>query len=198
MQYRKYLLFLTSFAFYSLVFVPFAHASILGDLLDKAQKLFVPTQGEDTQSVSVTSQISLAPRGDINENGQVDAGDTLRFFYTLKNSTDVTYPFVTLETHVPRNQLNFIHNIVGASGITEKNSSIQIVNLVLLPHQSRNISFDARTNFITGADVLISTQAEVIASDHKPLANVEKKELRVKALPKLSQPSLLKSQHTTQ
>jgi len=76
------------------------------------------------QTPSVSSRIELDPSGDLNHNGQVDGGDTLKFSYAVKNPTNKAFPFSSLETHIDSSKLNYIHNIKGVSSLDAGSKTI--------------------------------------------------------------------------
>src|SRR5260221_91096 len=79
------------------------------DIVKSIQQVFKPPAKTPPPALSVDSKISLAEDGDVNKNGQIDAGDTVRFSYTVTNTTDKDQTFATLKTNINRKQLNFIH-----------------------------------------------------------------------------------------
>lgn len=94
---------------------------------------------------TVESDITLAPDGDADNNGEMDGGDTVRFSFVLSNGTDTAHPFSNLKTNIKRDSIHFIHNIKGVTGID--NSTLELPNIYVLPNSKLEISFDARLNF---------------------------------------------------
>ena len=99
----------------------------------------------------------------------------------INNPTNNEFAFATLKTNIPRTSLNFIHNIQGTVNLSDKNGTITIPNLRINPGQELVISFDARINYFTETDSIISTEPEIITSDNKPLIKSDKKEIKAKA-----------------
>lgn len=126
--------------------------------------------------VTIDSTISLAPLGDINKNGQIDAGDTVTFSYTLTNTSNTEYAFVTLVTNIDRNQLHFIHNVRGSASLTDRGGTINIPNIRLGPLQTVSIQFDSRVNFNPSKDVVLATQPELLNSDRTVIGRSQRKE----------------------
>lgn len=132
--------------------------------------------------LAIDSAITLAPGGDVANNGEVDAGDIIRFSYTITNPSDKKYAFATLKTNIDRRQLSFIHNVQGTSGITDDGETISIPNIRLEPSQSLEITFDARINYYQDADKTVSTESEFLNSDKKLIEKSAKKEIKAKKI----------------
>lgn len=156
-----------------LLFSKTAHASILDDIKSALS-------GTDKKTLTLTSNITHAPNGDLNKNGQFDSGEILKFSYVIDNPTDKEISFATLKTNIPRNNLNFIHDIKGTPSLSDKNKTITIPNLRINPGEKLEISFNARLNYFTDADKGISTEPEIITSDKKSLLKSKKKEIKAK------------------
>ena len=153
------------------------HASIFDNLADGVKNLFPP---ESQKDFTIESTIMLAPQGDVNKNGQVDAGDTITFTYFLSNPTDKELTFNTLKTNIPRNTLHFIHDIRGTSSLSDKNNTIEIPNLRINPYQDLAVSFNARVNYFQNSDQTIWTQPEFITQDKKSFFKGTRKEIKAK------------------
>ncbi len=173
--------------FITLIFISFsptrAHANFFTDVVDKVKSIFVKEDKPQQTDLSIDSQIVLAPGGDVNNNGQIDSGDIVRFIYSVKNSSDKTYAFSTIKTNINRNSLNFIHNIIGVSGLADNAREITLPNIRLYPHQDRLISFDARVNYFEDEDHQIETTAVLETAD-KSVIKAAKKEITAKKLKK--------------
>lgn len=184
-KFKNLSLILLVFVIFSLILSPkLAHAKFVDDFIGQVKDFI--NLGDDknvnTKEIRVESDISLAPDGDMDKNGVVDAGDIVRFTYTLTNTTDTEYSFGTLKTHIDRKMLNFIHNVRGASGLIDENATIEIPNIVLSPHQMHVISFDARINYHKDEDKVISTDSELFTHDNKPLSKSQRKEVHAKKM----------------
>lgn len=162
--------------YFFLSFTSFSHAALWDDIVKNIQGI----AGGTTGSLSLNSSISLAPEGDANKNGQIDSGDTIRFSYTINNPTTKEISFATLKTKIPRNYLNFIHNIEGTMNLSDKNNTIIIPNLRINPGQNLEVKFDARVNYFSDSDKTIFTEPEIVTSDNKPFLKSVKKEIKAK------------------
>lgn len=169
---RHYKIFLIVFLPILLFFqIQSAHAAILDDLFKDIKNFINPGK------LAIDSEITLAPGGDVANNGEIDAGDIVRFSYTLTNTSDKKYAFANLKTNIDRKQLNFIHNVQGTSGITDDDETISIPNVRIEPSQSLQITFDARINYFQDSDSTISTESEFLDSDKKLIEKSAKKEV---------------------
>lgn len=158
------------------------HASLLNNIVDGVKNvLSKEDKNVKNKDFTIESNIELAPDGDINNNNQIDAGDIVRFTYTIINTTDQTYSYATLKTNIDRKQLNFIHSLRGATGLSDEDGTITFNNVRINPREQRIISFDARINYFR-EDKLISTEPEFVDSDNKPIVKSQKKEVLAKKL----------------
>lgn len=167
-------LLLVLFAFQNQSAYAFDFSDLFTDL-----KNFINHTGSKPGNLTIDSEIALAPDGDINKNNEIDAGDIVRFTYTLRNTTNKSYSFGTLETNIERKQFNFFHNLIGANNLVDDNKTIKISNVRINPGEALIMSFDARTLYREN-DIQISTEAEFIDSDHKSLIKSVKLEKLVK------------------
>jgi len=151
-----------------------AHASILDTILNSIKNTFSPSQ-----QLSISSKIDLAPNGDLNKNGQITAGDTIKFTYVLSNITGNSYSFATLKTNINTTILNSLSNIQGTTSINDANHTITIPYVHLNPDQQLTISFTAQTNFNKDSNQTLSTQPEIIDQNNKSLATGQKQEVTV-------------------
>jgi hypothetical protein len=154
---------------------PQAYASILDDVVNGVKKFFTP---EPKKEFIIDSKIELAPDGDVDKNGQISAGDIIRFTYSLSNKTDREYSFATLKTNINRKQLNFIHNIIGTASLNDDGQTIIIPNYRIGANQVATIMFDARINYITDKDTLITTEGDFVDKDRKTVVKALKKEIK--------------------
>ena len=134
------------------------------------------------KEVTVEGLITLASGGDVADNGEIDAGDVVRFTYTLKNTTDKKYTFGVVKTNVQRSQLNFIHNVVGVTGITESDGMIELPNTRLAAGQVLTVSFDARINYYQDDDKTIVTEPEFVDDKKNQVAKGDRKEIKAKKI----------------
>lgn len=168
-----------------------AHASVLDDFLNGV-KNFLNIPQDIKKELKIDANIELAPDGDVNKNGQIDAGDTVRFSYTITNTTDQAYSFATLKTNINRKQLNFIHNVTGATNLNDDGKTITISNFRIAPGQVVSLSFDARVNYFTKEDPVITTEADFIGKDKKSHAKSKRKEIKAKRILKEKIPGMVK------
>lgn len=134
--------------------------------------------------LTIESAITHAPNGDVNKNGQIDAGDTITFTYTIQNNTDKKYVYATLKTNIQRDSLNFIHNVTGVTGLKDDGKTIEFPNLRVEPGMIKVISFDAKINYFTEQDPIITTEPELITEDKKSLLKSVKKQIQGKRIKK--------------
>lgn len=149
---------------------------------------------EVKKEFTIESNITLAPDGDLDKNGQIDTGDIVRFTYTITNITDQDYSFATIKTNIDRKQLNFIHNVIGTASLDDDGKTIEIPNFRIAPNQTAAITFDARINYYTNEDPAIATEAELLGNDKKSIAKSSKKEIKAKRINKDKIPGMLKQQ----
>jgi len=161
------------------------------NLIEGAKNLFSPSKKE----LKIESSITLVPEGDVNKNGQIDAGDTVRFSYTLTNTTDKEYSFATLKTNINRKQLNFIHSITGASSLDDNGKTIEIPNFRIPPNQTATITFDARVNYYSTEDPVIATVPEFLDNNNKSITKSLKKEIKAMRINKDKIPGMIKIQN---
>lgn len=165
-----------------------AQASFLGDVVDKVKDFITP---DPKREFTIDSDIALAPGGDIDNDGQIDSGDIIRFTYTIKNITEEEYSYATIKTDVNRKQLNFIHNILGTPSLTDDGETIYIPNFRVGANQSSVVSFDARINYFTKEDSAISTVGEFLNENKKSIAKSEKKSIKALKMAKDKIPSFI-------
>lgn len=181
------------------------HASLFDDFInemnnklksgvDGVKSLVSPSANNNVRnnSLSVESDIKLAPDGDVNKNGQIDAGDTITFTYNIQNNTDKKYAYATLKTNIQRDSLNFIHNVSGVTGLKDDGKTIEFPNLRVLPKTVKVISFDAKINFFTEQDPTITTEPELVTEDKKSVLKSEKKQIQGKRIKKEDIPNQIK------
>ena len=136
---------------------------------------------EKSKEFTIESNIELAPDGDDNKNNEIDAGDIIRFTYTIINTTDQAYSFATLKTNIDRKQINFIHNLSGTTGVSDLDDTITIPNIRINAQEQRVISFDARINYFQ-EDKIVSTESEFVSFDKNSIAKSLRKEVKAKKL----------------
>lgn len=187
---RKYKLILSVIliAFF-LSFTGKAQASFLGDVVENVKEFFTG----DKDEIIADQSIALAPGGDVDKDGQIDAGDIIRFTYNIKNGTDKDYTFTTLKTNIDRKKLNFFHNIKGAASFDDDGKTITLPNFSLDASQATVISFDARTSYFTDKDETIATEFEIIDKNKTSLIKLDEKKVNIKKMAKEKLPKLIKN-----
>ncbi|MBI2011751.1 hypothetical protein HYS91_03205 [Candidatus Daviesbacteria bacterium] len=182
---------------FPLYFAPKVGAFFLEDLfnftLEKIQEVLTP-ESAPANNLTLDSDISLTPNGDLDKNGEIDSGEVIRFKYKINNNTNNEYSFITLETNIPRNLLNYIHNLQGSANLSSDKNTIVIPNLRINPGEDLTIQFDARVNYFTQSDETIFTEPKLVNKDKSKLMGSIKKELKVKKLKSDQKlPSVVKS-----
>ena len=129
---------------------------------------------------SVDSKVSLVPDEDLNHNGLLDGGDSVKFEYTITNPTRQGYAFASLNTHVDSSSWNFIRNIHGTTGVSQSGKEIILNNLVIGPGETRIIDFEMTAN-LNDADVTTSTTPELISANKSVLARGSVHQVEAKA-----------------
>lgn len=151
------------------------------EIFDRVKSIF--SEKEDVRILKkelvIEPAITLVSDGDKNKNGEIDAGDVVRFIYKLTNTTEKDISLGTLNTHINRKQFNFIHNIQGTTNISDNGTSLEILNLNIYAGETLEISFDART-INTKDDISISTEPVLNDSDKKLVTKASKIEKLVK------------------
>lgn len=169
---------LLTLAFYFLFSTP-TQASII----DNIKSIFSKKEDNNVKNKDFTidSQIELAPEGDENKDGEIDAGDIVRFTYTLKNITESNYSFATLKTNIDSKQVSFIHNIHGATGIVNDGKTVEIPYVRLNSGETLVINFDALINYFQ-EDKVIATEAEFVSFNKESIAKSARNEISAKKL----------------
>lgn len=112
-------------------------ANILEDFINGAKKIISP---EPKGELKIDSNISFAKDGDLNKNGEFDAGDFVTFSFKIENSSDQEYPFSSLKTRIPSDSINYIRNIYGVTGVVRGENVIEFPNIYLNNNEVLNIS----------------------------------------------------------
>lgn len=178
-----------------LVLTPQALAFSLPDLLKPVQDLIGKTplgSNSSDNQLTISSSISLAEHGDVNSNGQIDAGEIVTFKFTITNPTSEEYKYATLKTNIERGSLNFIHNVKGVTGIDDQDNNLSLANLRIAPSQTIEASFDARINYYSDQDKVISTEPEFLTQDKKSLLKTKREQIMAKRIDPQKIPSLTK------
>lgn len=201
MKHRQSFFVVTLFCLVYLFILATPARAFFGESLIDGIKSFFSNAAEvlsqvltgDTKSkdIAVDSVIELAQEGDVEKNGEIDSGDTVIFKYTITNPTENELVFITLLTNIPRNKLNFIHDIQGTASLSYKNDTITIPNLRISPQGEVIISFKARVNY-SPEIVDVSTEPELIAQNEHPLAKSQKREIKAKAKKDEKLPGMIK------
>jgi hypothetical protein len=175
----KVLVIFSLVLFSFLIFVPSSvKAFSLDDLVKSVQQFFNPASKTPPPVLTVDSSITLTE--DLNKNGQIDAGDTVKFSYFISNTTNTEYKLATLKTNLDRTKINFIHNLNGGSGMQDDGQTINFPNLNIAASQQLNVSFEASVNFDPSSDQIVATQPELVTADNQSIKGSDKKEVTVK------------------
>lgn len=160
-----------------------AHASVLDDIVNGVKDLFTKKDDNNVKKKEFTidSQIELVPEGDENKDGEIDAGDIVRFTYAITNTTDQEYSYGTLKTNIDRKLINHIHNVHGSTGISETDNTVSIPNFRIGSNEQRVISFDAIINYYQ-EEKIITTEPEFVSSEKISLTKSLRKEIKAKKL----------------
>lgn len=171
-----------------------AHASYIDDFfkglkesvsnsVDKVKDILNIKEDNNIKSkdFTVQSEVTLSPGGDINKNNQIDTGDIVRFKYVVSNNTDEDFTFATLNTHIQREKVHFIHNVSGVTGLKYEEGSIIFPNLRISARSQSTIQFDAQINYDV-EDLDIYTEPEVLDSSKKRLIHSSKVSIKAKKL----------------
>src|SRR3989344_4005121 len=162
----------------------------LDDIVKGVKNLF----DGDKKEFTIEPSITLAPDGDIDKNGEIDAGDIVRFSYQLTNTTDKEYSFATLKTNIDRQRLNFIHNIIGTASLEDNGKTITIPNFRIGANQIATVTFDAKINYYSSEDPTITTEADFIDNNNQSAAKSLKKEIKAKRINEDKIPGMIKQQ----
>lgn len=178
----KFLLFI-SFLITSFLFLSFSSTSAHASIIDDIKAFFSKDKNDPSKKeFTIDTDIALAPGGDINKNGQVDAGDSIKFSYTITNPTGDTFQLATLETNVNTKEINSISNVQGVLSLDVGKDTVSIPNLNIEPNQVRKISFNARINFYKDSDQSISTEAELVDNSNASIFKAKKQEVTAKKM----------------
>jgi hypothetical protein len=162
----------------------------LNDIVSGVKNMFA-----SSKQLLITSQISLAPNGDMNKNGQIDSGDTIKFTYIIINPTSDVYNFYTFKTNIDTKDLNSINNVQGVFGLDDRNNTVTFPNFTIQPNQVRKVNFDARINFDKISDHAISTQPVFVDQNNSKIIDDSKHEVHAH---KMDEETFNKFVHITQ
>lgn len=171
---RKIFLVLV-FTYFFLLMAPSAGAFFVPDLLKPVTDLFQPKPAE-SKDLQVNSSLKITEGPEINN--KLDSGEIIHFTYTIDNPTDKKFKRASLKTNIKKSDINFIHEIFGATGIKEIDNTILFTNLNINPYSQIIIGFKARVNHFSDQDKIISTQPELLTSDKKLILKSESKEIK--------------------
>jgi len=134
------------------------------------------------KNISIESKIELASGGDLNKNGEIDAGDIITFSYMITNPTKNVYKAATLKTNTNIKDVSGITNVRGALNLDSSKDTLSIPYLTINPGQVLVMSFDAQINFYKDADHQISTEAELVDGNSVSLVKTQKEEVTAKKM----------------
>lgn len=183
---------LISVFFISLATIPVS-ASMIDDVINGVKQIAGHDDKKEDKKFTIESKVELAPDGDIERNGEIDAGDIVRFTYVVTNTTDNGYKYSNINTGIDRTKINFIHNVIGTTGLNDDGKTIVIANVRLSPQQILTASFDARINYFQDKDVSISTEPEFFSEDKVLVVKAKKQEIVAKKIDSDKVKSLVES-----
>ena len=128
-----------------------------------------------TDQISVEYDIELAEGGDYHQNGQIDAGDTIKFIYAIQNPTDQDYPYSVLQTQVLKENYLQTHGISGGSGLRIEDGKVEFPNLYLQNHSLTIISVNVELRYFHNDLREISTEPTLLSQEGERLFVGEKK-----------------------
>ncbi|MGH7203251.1 MAG: hypothetical protein ACREHC_02305 [Candidatus Levyibacteriota bacterium] len=152
-----------------------AHAFSFGELFHQIKTFFSPEQS----IVALNTSMELVSNSDLNKNGKIDSGDTVRFIYHITNASKNSFKFATLKTNIPSQELNSISNLKGATSIVQNKNEISFTHLNIPSSQLRTISFDAKVDYFTKQDQKISTKPVLVDNKNQTIASAQEIETSV-------------------
>jgi len=178
------LLLISIFSISSLLFTSPAEASILDDIFNKAKEVLLGKPEKESRGIEISSSINLAPGGDVDNNGEVDSGDFVRFEYVITNNDDKEYSWLNLETNINRREINTISNFKGITGIEDSKDKLIIPNIRLYPKQTVKISFDAKVSYSTKKDIDLFTEPKIKEKAGNILTEDNRRQIKAKKITK--------------
>src|SRR3989338_7682820 len=91
-------------------------------------------------------------------------GSEVEFHYVITNPTKQKHKLSTLNTNIPRERLNYIHDVTGVTSLMDANGTITIPNLLVPAQGEVVIDFKARVNYSPDM-VDIYTEPELVDQD---------------------------------
>lgn len=122
--------------------------------------------------IFVEGKIELAPRGDINGNSEVDAGDTVILTFRIINSTDAEHAFATLATGIDSYLFYDLWNLQGAASLSEKDGKISFPNILLPPRSKQFVTVEATVKYFTAGEQHITLAIQLLDQEGKPIGTV--------------------------
>lgn len=122
--------------------------------------------------VIVEGGIELPARGDLNQNGQVDSGDTLIFHLRIINRSNAEHTFATLDTGIATSLLYDIWNLRGAGSLDDEGGTITIPNLHIAPRAQLTISFEGTLKYFTETEPEIAINPRLLKKDKQQFGTV--------------------------
>lgn len=122
--------------------------------------------------VFVEGKIELAPGGDANRNGEVDAGDTVRLKFDIVNRTNQEYKFATLLTGLDRTLVYDLWNLSGASSLDDANNTITFPNVWIAPQARLSVSLDVTAQYFTEGEKRLALSPELLDREGRPIGQV--------------------------
>ncbi len=152
----------------------------LGSVAKTPSKMASPFIATMPVKIEISTVITQDSDDDFNQNGQIDAGEMIKFQYTITNNGDIPLTLSTLDTMIPSNQFNFIHDVFGATGIDASGDTILIPFVHLEPNQVQTISFKACINYFVDSDLTLETASALILPNGQTVVRGPKKTIIIK------------------
>lgn len=126
--------------------------------------------------ITLDSQYKLA--ADVDKNGKISGGDIVNFSFSLTNKSSQASRYVTVKTGIPKDELIFLHNYRGTTGIAGVAPDIEFKNIVVLPGQTQTLSFDA-TTLMSASDYRMQVHPALVDASNSLVISGEQKTLLV-------------------
>lgn len=183
MKYRKILLpVIVSLLVSSFFFVHAKPAAAVSfeEIISGAKSFFVGIT--EKKELTIESNITLVSEGDLNKNGEIDSGDTVKYSFNIANKSDKTYKTSQLNTNINTEDINSISNIKGVVSLDDSKKTIVIPNLLFNSNQFRSVSFEAKVNYFKDNNKTLSSEAELVDDTNKTVHKAAKKDTLVKKM----------------
>lgn len=133
--------------------------------------------------VFVEGKIELVSDGDQNQNGEVDAGDTVTLIFTITNSSQAEYPFATLLTGLNYDLVYDLWNVRGAASLANDNGTVTFPNVWVAANSRLTISVEATVKYFTAGQEHLGVSPQLVDRESRPIGarlETERSERQVK------------------